>query len=91
VEVEVAVAGLDPAAAAVLHPPLPCPIDPVCTARHINGLNPLAERVRTRTSTSNSNSSSSKATTPSFVVVVAAATVEEKGEATAHPVRQNNG
>ena len=91
--VEVEVAGLDPAAAAaVLHPPLPCPIGPVCTARHINGLNPLAERVRTRTSTSNSNSSSSKATTPSFVVaMVAAATVEEKGEATAHPVRQNNG
>ena len=84
---------MDPAAvlAAVLRPPLPCPIGPVCTARHISGLNPLAERVRTSTSRS-SISNSIKATTPSFVAVaVVAATVEEKGEATAHPVRQNNG
>ena len=83
--------GLDPVAAlaAVLRPPLPCPIGPVCTARHTNGLNPLVERVRTNISRS---SNSIKATTPSFVAaVVVAAMVEEKGEATAHPVRQNSG
>ena len=75
------VVDLDPAAAVVLHPPLPCPIGPVCTARRINGLSPLAGRVRT------SISRSSRATTPSFVVV--AAVVME--EATVHPVRQTNG
>ena len=74
---------LDPAAAAVvLHPPLPCPIGPVCTARRINGLSPLAGRVRTSTSRS------SRATTPSFVEAEAALVMEE---ATVHPVRQTNG